>query len=265
MKKAVFGGAVIVLSILMLWSGFQIYSYYADKRGSENAFQSLQLQINTSEPPSEQPSTELAPTADPLPTEPTEPAWTPNDQYGTLFAQNADMIGWIAIAGTDISYPVMQTPDNSDYYLKRNFDGEYSSHGVPYVDATCSIDPPSDNITVYGHHMNDGTMFADLDHYTEKSFFEAHPYIAFDTRAGFGTYQIIAVFKVNAGEFAFDRMVDAGSEAEFDEYVRLCKSLAFYDTGISASYGDALLTLATCEYTLKDGRLVVLAKRVVAQ
>jgi sortase B len=260
MKKVITIFTATVLCGVILFSGFQIYRYYSDKRESKNAFHSLAEQIQTPEPPAisaNTPPTTETPTTDPPITE-----WTTADQYGTLFEQNPEMVGWIAIDGTNISYPVMQSPDNPDFYLKHNFEGKYNSHGVPYADSACTLDPPSDNITVYGHHMKDGTMFAELDQYTDKAFYEAHPLISFDTRAGFGTYQIIAVFKVSAGDFAFNRFVNASSKAAFDEYVSRCKSLAFYDTGVSAQYGDKLLTLSTCEYTLKNGRLVVVAKRI---
>lgn len=185
--------------------------------------------------------------------------------FAQLYTMNNDMVGWISIPGTDINYPVMQTPDKVDYYLKRNFEKEYSDRGCIYVRESCDVFSPSDNQTIYGHHMRDGSMFAALDNYLEKSFFEENPYIYFDTIFELHTYKIIAVFKTTAtvGQgFAYHRFENAANEEEFNEFVATCKKLAFYDTGEDAVYGDKLICLSTCEYTQTNGRLVVVAKRI---
>lgn len=74
-----------------------------------------------------------------------------------LTSMNSDCFGWISIKGTNINYPVMHTPDNPQMYLNRNFYCEYSFSGVPFLDGRCSAD--STNLIIYGHHMNNGTMF----------------------------------------------------------------------------------------------------------
>ena len=74
---------------------------------------------------------------------------------------NNDCFGWLSISGTNINYPVMHTPNNPQEYLHKNFYGEYSQNGVPFLDSRCAED--SSNLIVYGHNMNNGTMFADLN------------------------------------------------------------------------------------------------------
>lgn len=96
--------------------------------------------------------------------------------YAELYLQNEDMVGWISIPDTHINYPVMQTVDNPNYYLKKNFNHEYSDYGVPYIQENCNISTPSDNIIIYSHHMRNGTMFADLENYKSKDFFDNHRY-----------------------------------------------------------------------------------------
>ena len=81
-----------------------------------------------------------------------------------LISMNSECFGWISIAGTNINYPVMHTPSNPQKYLNKNFYGEYSYSGTPFLDSRCSAD--STNLIIYGHHMNNGTMFADLCNYT---------------------------------------------------------------------------------------------------
>lgn len=186
-------------------------------------------------------------------------------EYRDAYAQNNDLVGWIRIEGTKIDYPVMQTPEKKDYYLKRNFKKEYSNWGSIYVRESCDVFTPSDNVTIYGHYMQDGAMFHDLHGYYNYSFYKEHQYIQFDTIYERHTYQVLAVFKTsgNAGEgFAYHLFDYASDKAEFDEYISSIRALQMYWTGVEAEYGDMLITLSTCEYTLGNGRLVVVAKRI---
>lgn len=83
-------------------------------------------------------------------------------EYQELYLQNNDMVGWIKVEDTKINYPVMQSKDNPNFYLKHGFDKAYTDYGCPYVQENCDMELPSDNIIIYGHHMNDGSMFAGL-------------------------------------------------------------------------------------------------------
>lgn len=186
-------------------------------------------------------------------------------EYREVYALNPDMVGWIKVSGTVIDYPVMQTPDRPNYYLKRDFYGKYSSWGCIYAREECDVFTPSDNVVLYGHHMKDGSMFAGLDAYRRKSYWEENQYFTFDTLYERHTYQIIAVFKTSAniGEgFAYHIFNTADSEEEFNQFMDEVHKLQMYKTGLTAEYGDMLLTLSTCEYTLDNGRFVVVAKRV---
>ena len=187
------------------------------------------------------------------------------EEYRDFYAANSDMVGWISIPQCGIDYPVMQTPGNSNYYLYRGFDGKYSAWGCIYAREVCDIFTPCDNVVLYGHHMEDGSMFASLDKYKKKSFWQENQTFTFDTLYEHHTYQVIAVFKTSAnlGEgFSYHVFNTAANEEEFNEYIRTVHSLQFYDTGVTAEYGDLLLTLSTCEYTLNNGRFVVVAKRI---
>ena len=118
---------------------------------------------------------------------------------------------------------------------------------------------------LYSHNMKDGTMFSDLTNYKSESFWAQHRTIQFDTLTEQNEYTVIAAFKGEASElFAYNAFVDAETPEEFDAYVAAVKELALYDTGISAAYGDKLITLSTCEYSYENGRMVVVAKRTSA-
>ena len=116
-------------------------------------------------------------------------------QYQALYAQNSDLAGWIQIDGTNINYPVMQSKQDLDFYLKHNFEKADSPHGCPYVQVNCDLQTPSDNILVYGHNMKDGTMFSDLLQYKRESFWEQHRIIRFDTLTAQAKYTVMAVFR----------------------------------------------------------------------
>ena len=186
------------------------------------------------------------------------------DRYRAVYEKNREFVGWITIDGTLIDYPVMQSRNIGDFYLDHDFYGNKSDYGVPFVQQNCVLGK-SDNIIIYGHHKKNGTMFTDLCKYEDEDFYREHKTIKFDTLDGYGVYEIVTVFKTVAYSedgFRYYDLVSAGSKEAFDEYIAECRSLELYDTGVDAEYGDSLLTLSTCEYSRKNGRMVIVAKRI---
>ena len=102
---------------------------------------------------------------------------------------NSDVIGWIAIPGTEISYPLMQGTDN-DYYLTHTWNQNSSAVGAIFMDCRCSADFSGFNTIVYGHRMNNGSMFAALKHYKKQDFLQAHPQIYVTNASGTHAYSI---------------------------------------------------------------------------
>ena len=189
-------------------------------------------------------------------------------EYAELYEQNNDMVGWISIPDTKINYPVMQSVDEPNFYLKHGFDKDYTDYGCPYVGEICDVNKPSDNLIIYGHHMKNGSMFSDLEKFKSKGFWEEHKTFSFDTLTEKQTYEVVAIFKTvvytgSDNEFRYYQFSDAETPEQFDEYIQKVKEKALYDTGVSAEYGDKLITLSTCEYSNKNGRLVLVAKKVV--
>ena len=186
-----------------------------------------------------------------------------DNKYAELYAQNSDFMGWLRIEGTGIDYPVMQSKDDPDFYLKHNFSKEYSRFGIPYMQENCGLS--SDNIIIYGHNIKSKSMFNELTEYKDKDFYTAHKYITFDTLDEQRIYEVIAIFKTVAysdSGFQYYDFVNANTEEEFNDYVAKSRALSFYDTGVTAEYGDKLLTLSTCEYSQKNGRFAVVAKLI---
>ena len=186
------------------------------------------------------------------------------EEYATLFELNPDFIGWIKVDNTIIDYPVMQKPDWRTYYLQRDFYGTYNKHGTIYVTETADVKAPSDNMTIFGHRMNDGTMFSDLLKYKDEEFFKKSPTITFNTIYDYREYQILSVFVTAAyydTYFPYYAFVDGDAE-DFEDYVDECKALSLYDTGVTAVDGDKLITLSTCDNVVKNGRVVIVAKQI---
>lgn len=184
--------------------------------------------------------------------------------YAKVEEQNGDMVGWVKVEGTKIDYPVLQSPEDPDFYLKHDFDKKSSVYGAPYVEAECDLSSDCKNILVYGHHMKNGSMFAALDGYLDPDFLEEHPIVEFDTMEDYGDYEVMGVFALDATDQndPFYTWASCSNEEAFGEFVSYVKDRSAYDTGIDAQWGDHLVTLVTCEYTHRNGRLIVVAKKI---
>lgn len=223
------------------------------------------------------PSTTAAPTMDTTPTTEetteatTEATTVPEEvmlemlpEMAEVYAENTDTVGWIEIAGTKLDYPVMFTPEDEEKYIRKSFEGNFSIAGVPFIDKDCSLEPRSDNIIIYGHNMYDGTAFHTMLKYDQKTFWEKNPTVTFSTLYEEKEYEILScfydrVYLRTENVFKFYNFVDAEDEADFDNAIQQFKSKSLYDTGVTAKYGDDLITLVTCAYHVDNGRFVIVA------
>ena len=188
------------------------------------------------------------------------------EEYVGPFNLNQKLVGWVKIDGTKIDYPVMQT-SNNDYYLDHNFDQEEDKNGSIFLDKECSIWPRSQNLLIYGHNMKSGKMFGTLKSYKDKAFFDKHPQIQFDTIYEKGIYDVMYVFSEVVHEetevtFKYYQFINANSADEYNSYMKDMSEMSLYDTGVTSEYGDALITLSTCDYTQGAERFVIVAKKV---
>ena len=267
MKKALYIVIIVILLGVFGVSAYMVGSYLIENKQQQDMYGDLAAIKDQAKPTTEA-------------TEPTEETYDPNApmetipihnedgillEYEGLYEMNPDMVGWIKIEGTKLDYPVLHTPHSTDFYLKHDFDGKESARGCIYMREECDIFRPTDNITLYGHNMKDGSMFATLNSYVDKKTWENNSLIFFDNLYEAHVYQIFAVFTTTAsvGEgFSYHQMEDAADEAEFTEFIRTCKRLQLYETGITPIYGDKIICLSTCEYSQENGRLVVAAVRI---
>ena len=176
---------------------------------------------------------------------------------------NFCLTGWLCIDDTCIDYPVMQEGDDQKgFYLDHRADGNPSGSGCLYIPAGDSVD--SDNVIIYGHHMRNGSMFAALSGYKDRDWALSHRQINLITQEGVRRYDVIAVVVESTRNriFKWDEYIDFASADECTGYgVRAQqRSVTRINEGVITPPGDAgYLTLVTCDYSVPDGRLAVIA------
>lgn len=218
--------ALLSLSAYMIWKDISIQQ--KEKKEFEELLEIIELPEETTDPASTSMGTESVPN-DITEPEVTEPE-VQTRNLAPLFEKNSECIGWIYIEGTNVNYPVMHTPDNPQKYLRKNFDGEYSQSGVPFLDARCSAD--GGTAIIYGHNMKNGTQFSDLKKYLDTDFRNTHLTIEFQTEAGIHYYTVVDVIRTDI----------------YDEIYN------------NISSEDNTLMLSTCYGSAKSGRLLIIAK-----
>ena len=241
---------VACAAVALFCAGY-IALYFLSAQSARGALQALALQKSAAEPTA---------ASDP------EPGGI-LPEYALLRQQNADLAGWLTIDGTEVDYPVMQSAEN-EYYLHRGFDREEVFRGLPFMDNTCDLQNGSTGFFIYGHNMRDGTMFGGLKAYLDEDFYLEHRTIRFDTVYERGSYEILSVFLSEVygpqddGVFKYYQHTVLPDRESFEQYVASVAALSVHDTGVTAQWGDTLLTLSTCSRHTENGRLVVVAKKV---
>lgn len=286
LKKILYWVLIALFSIIFIVSAVFVVKYIIDSRQSQEAISGVQDMYSKptwsslhTRPATNPGTTGTIPPLTSLPVPgtlpPTQPPTDPTDSTGSngmlpdleaMYNLNNDVVGYIYVEDTNINYPVLHHPSEKDYYLYRDLYGNEDRHGSVYVREACDVFKPSDNVTIYGHNMADGTMFAHLHRYKREDFFNSHSIIYFDTLYERHAYQVVCVFRTSGTYgvgFPFHLYDNFKDEAEFKEFISTARDLAIFDSGISVEYGDKFICLSTCEdWPIKNGRLVVLAVRI---
>ncbi|MBP3683653.1 MAG: class B sortase [Oscillospiraceae bacterium] len=257
--------AACALALVLLCIGGAAL-FLGHNEGAEADFQDLSRQVQAAATEATAAPTETAVTEATIPETTAPPETQPPvlPQYAEAYARNSEMIGWLRIDGTQLDYPVMHTPNDPEKYLHLDFDQKNSYPGTPFLDAGCTID--STNLLIYGHNMPNGTMFRSLMKYEQSTYWKDHPVIVFDTLYQQQEFEVLAafydrVYYKTEDVFKFYQFIDPETEEEFNNGIAQFKEKALYDTGITAEFGDQLITLVTCAYHTDNGRFVVVARR----
>lgn len=264
-------GAVLLIAAIVL-----ISRQFFDNLRSQDAVNQLQEAANerregdsTPKPaPTDTPTPEdtAEPTAEPTAT--LEPTPVPvENPYIDSFLANEDMAAWLQIPGTIIDYPVMWTPGDEEYYLRRAFDGSSNQNGCLILDTDSCLAPLTTNLIIHGHNMNTGAMFGTLLDYESEDYYREHRDIILYTGELQRNYEVIAVFRSQVYKkkdvvFKYYKFFQADTQEEFDDFYNNIMAMSLYDTGVTAEFGDHFLTLSTCSYHVDRGRFVVVAKEV---
>lgn len=244
MKKIIYGIIIILLIGIMLISSYFIFKDKQEDKKQESTFEEL---VEIAEEKEEN----------------TDEKKEDTINIEELYEINNDIIGWVKIEDTNINYPVMQTKDRPNYYLRKDFYKKYSQWGTPFLAENCDVQT-SDNLIIYGHHINNSKMFGELEKYRNQDFYKNHKFIKFYTKNNLAEYEIISVFRTTANsEFKYYEFIKADNEKEFETFITKCRELSFYNTENDAKFDDKFITLVTCDYSVKNGRLVVIAKKVL--
>lgn len=241
----------VLFAALFTISSAMVIKYYLQNGQEEKAFTDLAASVAENSPPYSTPAQQ----------ESDIPQYT---EYITLYEQNSDFVGWLHIDNTEIDYPVMFTPDEPEYYLRRAFDKSSSQSGTPFVGADSTIN--SDVFIIYGHNMKNDTMFGTLDNYAKKDFWVENPFISFTTVTEHRNYEVFAAMEtriLSQGETGYRYYSQVGNltEEAFDELIRWFQQNDLYDTDITPEYGEQIVILSTCSYHEENGRFIIGARR----
>ena len=174
-----------------------------------------------------------------------------------LQAVNPDVVGWIRIPDTRVDYPLMQGQDN-DYYLTHTWDGQENSVGSIFLEHRNHMDFTDFNTIVYGHNMNDGSMFAALPRFATTWYYERHPYVYILTASGVLRYEVFASYRasVEGSTYGLSFQQDMTKVNFLTDAVKNSQ----LTTDIQPALTDRILTLSTCSGVGYSNRWVVHAR-----
>ena len=188
-----------------------------------------------------------------------KPADLPVINFKALQAVNPDVIGWIYSPNTTINYPVVQGDDNA-YYLKHLADGTENRNGCPFLDAQNRPDFTDDNSIIYGHHMQNGTMFAGISWYEDQSYYDEHPVIYLMTPSAAYRIELFSGYITTMD--SSDYMQNFVSVREHTDWLKEVSGRSDFRANLEISAYDRVITLSTCAYRFENARYVLHGKLV---
>lgn len=265
MKKKLRNGMRLVLLAVFLVSSVMLVNKWIDKANGSDAYEDA-LAIASGGSDTHNTIGETPVPAAPRPDMQWVPAPVEQDHHMEALTQidlaalrqvNPDVIGWIMIPDTEINYPLMQGQDN-EYYLNHTWKGQKNSVGSIFLEHQNSADLMDYNTIIYGHNMNDDSMFADIRNYAVKDYWKTNPYIYIVTDAGVYRYDVIAAYKADLKGLTFGLAFEG--EDSRNNFLRYIRRESDFDTGILPDVNDRILTLSTCYGNTNEGRWVVQAR-----
>ena len=229
---------LMVMLVICDYSAYQVFKIYSDYNSSSSEYKKLEEEYVVAQSDESNPGNEVFKV----------------DHFG-LKMLNSDYQGWLKSDGLDISLPVMRAQDN-EYYLHRTFEGEYRFAGSLFIDYRFGsfYDP---YVIVYGHHMKDGTMFANISNYKTREYYEEYPTFSIYIENRKMTYEIFSFFETDTDSPVYEYYIkDEDVAAQF----KYLKENSYYETGTTYYNGDRIIVLSTCVYSEGEERWVLCAR-----
>ena len=181
--------------------------------------------------------------------------------FDSLQEQNPDVYAWITVPGTQIDYPILQSPDDNSYYLTHTIDGEEKTGGAIFTENYNHTDMEDPNTVIYGHDMRNGSMFQNLLNYQDREFFDENREVIIYTPDAIRHYKIFAAYLYD------DRhLLQSFNFHNTDVYRQYLDSIfsirdmnACIDTSVEVDTDDKIITLSTCYGSQSDRRYLVQA------
>ena len=179
--------------------------------------------------------------------------------FDRLLEVNDEIVGWLYCQDTQINYPVVQGSDD-EFYLKHNFKKEPQNAGSIFVEAMNRPGFADSNTVIYGHQMNDGSMFDALGSWAEQEFYEAHPVMWLLTPEA--SYQVVLFSGYTTAALSDTYTVFTGPCRQLEEYLEQCAANSDFEAQVELDAGEKYITLSTCAYDFENARYVLHGKLV---
>lgn len=253
---------IIVFSVLLGVSVWQICSILGSYQAGQESYENLEQYVSFTEPPAlettaptmEETASQTDPSeTPPLPTEePDDTVW-PSVDFEHLSQINPDVVGWIYIEGTSISYPIVQG-ENDEFYLNHLFDGSYNRSGCIFLDEENTPDFSDKHSIIYGHNMKDKAMFAGLMNYKDQTFYDEHPLALIITPTHKYKVRLFSGYVADASASAWKMTFPNNS---FPQWLAQIQAKSCFQADCAPSADDRIVTLSTCTYEFDSARFVI--------
>lgn len=171
-----------------------------------------------------------------------------------LQAENPQVVAWLYCEGTAINYPVMQGRDN-DFYLHHSYTGAEDQSGAIFVDAQCAEGFAGSNTIIYGHSMNDGSMFGGLDAWKDQDYYEAHPVLWLLTPGANYKVTLFSGYTTSARSETYTIFYGPGDD--LNAYLDRCAARSNFDAAEGPGKDGRYVLLSTCAYDFDEARYVL--------
>ena len=257
MKKIIRSILFLIFLFVFAFSAWQLWKICAGYKAGKESYNKLEQYVSFAEP-EDFSANVISPTTAPAEdstaaTELPDISVWPLVDFVQLSEVNPDIVGWIYIEGTNINYPVVQGTDN-DYYLKHLFDGTYNSSGCIFLDYRCSADFSDRRSIIYGHHMNNKTMFGGLMSYKDQSFYEEHSTALLVTPTAYYRVQFFSGYVSDNWSNAWDLDLD---DTNYTAWLKGILEKSCFNTNYVPNLDDNIITLSTCTYEFSNAKFLL--------